>query len=167
MQKIRLYKSKALFVLFITGCVLLAAFIFLMSSEPAAVSGGRSGGIVEWIAPIFFKDFDKLPQLQREELLSRLDHIIRKIAHFCIYATLGALLALAFFYFEKTYVWHVAIPLLCGALYAAGDEIHQYFVPGRGPLFSDVVLDSSGVLCGALVIMIFACIIRKIKATRN
>ena len=43
------------------------------------------------------------------------------------------------------------------ALYAATDELHQYFVPGRACMFTDVCIDSFGALLGILfatVIMI-------------
>ena len=42
--------------------------------------------------------------------------------------------------------------LLAAAVYAASDEIHQAFVPGRGPAVTDVLLDSAGALCGILIV---------------
>ena len=36
------------------------------------------------------------------------------------------------------------------ALYAATDEIHQYFVPGWACMFTDVCIDSVGALLGVL-----------------
>ena len=38
------------------------------------------------------------------------------------------------------------------ALYAATDEIHQLFVPGRGGQIRDVLIDSSGALIGLLFV---------------
>ena len=35
--------------------------------------------------------------------------------------------------------------VLC-VLYAASDELHQYFVPGRAALVGDVVIDALGIL---------------------
>lgn len=37
--------------------------------------------------------------------------------------------------------------VLC-VLYAASDELHQYFVPGRAALVGDVVIDALGILPG-------------------
>ncbi len=159
MQKVRLYSSKWIFALAVLLCVLLSAFIFHMSNEPATVSAGRSGGIADVLAPIFISDFDMLNEAEREEILSQIDHTVRKIAHFCLYATLGALFVFASLWFERTWRAHLLLPWLFGTLYAASDEIHQMFVPGRGPLFTDVVLDSCGVLCGAAVILGTACIV--------
>ena len=38
-----------------------------------------------------------------------------------------------------------------GTLYAASDEIHQLFVPGRSGQLRDVFLDSAGVAAGILL----------------
>ena len=35
--------------------------------------------------------------------------------------------------------------------YSCSDEIHQLFVPGRAMLVRDVLIDSCGALCGALL----------------
>ena len=39
----------------------------------------------------------------------------------------------------------------CAALYAATDEVHQLFVPGRAGLFTDVLIDATGAAIGLLV----------------
>lgn len=166
MQKINAYSSRKVYALAVTLCVLLSLFIFCMSNEPAEVSADRSGGIADIIAPIFVKNFEKLDAAEREAVLSTTDHIIRKIAHFCMYATLGALFTFASLYRKRTWLCHILLPLAFGALYAASDEIHQVFVPGRGPLVTDVILDSCGVLCGALFVTLLAWLMisKQIKA---
>ena len=150
MQKVRGYSSVKIFIFAVFLCVACALFIFCMSSEVATASAERSGGIADIIAPIINDKFDSLDEEAKEAYLSKIDHVIRKIAHFCIYATLGALFAFASLYYERTWKKHILLPQLFGSLYAASDEIHQSFVPGRGPLFTDVVLDSAGVFCGII-----------------
>lgn len=44
--------------------------------------------------------------------------------------------------------------LIIGIVYASSDEIHQCFTPGRGPLLTDVIIDTMGVLLGILLIML-------------
>ena len=39
----------------------------------------------------------------------------------------------------------------CATLYAATDELHQLFVPGRAGLFTDVLIDATGAAIGLLV----------------
>lgn len=159
MQKIRLYSSTKLFAVAVALSVALSVFIFCMSNEPATVSAERSGGIAGVIAPLFVWNFDELDSAEREEILSDIDHVVRKIAHFCLYATLGALFTSASFWYSRTWIAHLLLPTLFGTLYAASDEIHQMFVPGRGPLFSDVVLDSCGVLAGVLFVIAIARVV--------
>ena len=49
-------------------------------------------------------------------------------------------------------------------LYACSDEFHQAFVPGRGPAFRDVLVDTSGGLTALLIIYIRA-ILKKSAAS--
>ena len=52
---------------------------------------------------------------------------------------------------DKTKKQKVSGSLLFGAFYAATDEIHQYFVPGRSARLFDVGIDSLGVMTGILI----------------
>ena len=45
-------------------------------------------------------------------------------------------------------------PWVIAAAYAATDEFHQLFVPGRSGQISDVVLDSAGALAGLLILTV-------------
>ncbi len=42
----------------------------------------------------------------------------------------------------------IAFALLVCVLYAISDEVHQMFVPGRGPGIKDVLIDSVGATVG-------------------
>ena len=46
----------------------------------------------------------------------------------------------------------ILIPWAVATVYAATDEFHQLFVPGRSGQISDVLLDSAGVMAGLLVL---------------
>ena len=69
-----------------------------------------------------------------------IDKIVRKMAHFVSFGFLAWLLMKAIQPNPRTYV----LAWLLATLYGFSDEIHQIFVPGRTPLFSDVVIDSFG-----------------------
>jgi len=59
---------------------------------------------------------------------------------------------------EKPRPWRWSQALLAlgvATLYAASDEIHQYFVPSREARFGDVMLDATGAALGLLVIWAF------------
>ncbi len=69
-----------------------------------------------------------------------------KVAHFSVYAVLGALVARA--------IWPVrakrrlAVAALALGLFGAIDEWHQNFIPGRDASLADWLADSSGALVG-------------------
>ena len=166
MQKIRLYRSVRLRTLFLLLTVLLAGMIFYMSSETATESGERSHSIVAIIIKAFFPDFETMPETQQTELLASGDHILRKCTHFATYALLGGLVCLSSLGFFASPAAHLCRSLFLSALYAASDEIHQSFVPGRGPALTDVLLDSAGALCGILFILLVAALLLK-KQTKK
>ncbi len=72
--------------------------------------------------------------------LSLDNELIRKTAHFVEYGILFWLLVRGPL---RGRPW---IALACCVAYAAMDETHQIFVPGRGPSVFDVALDSTGAL---------------------
>lgn len=156
MQKMRLYSARWIYVIALCLVFLCAAFIFKMSHESSETSSNRSSIIADKVAESAVKNFDSKTQPEKISTTLKIEHILRKTAHFCIYTAFGALLAFASLWHSRTWIAHGLIALLIGTLYAASDELHQSFIPGRGPLFTDVILDSAGVLCGALVMLAFA-----------
>lgn len=71
-----------------------------------------------------------------------------KVVHFGAYAVLGVLLAYGAVQSRLTMRW----PVLIGLAYAASDEIHQAFVPGRSPDVADWTADALGVAAGCFVL---------------
>ena len=53
--------------------------------------------------------------------------------------------------------------LIIGIIYASSDEIHQCFTPGRGPLLTDVIIDTMGVLLGILLVILGIKIYKEIQ----
>ena len=79
-----------------------------------------------------------------------LDFILHKVAHLIVYAVLGWLVARAIDGPTRSPRFLVAATLLLCVAYAATDELHQSFVPGRGPSPRDVVIDAAGASLGLL-----------------
>ncbi|NUT56155.1 MAG: VanZ family protein [Thermoleophilia bacterium] len=92
--------------------------------------------VVVWAAVIFA--FSAVPDLGTG--LGTWDLVLRKIAHACEFAVLGALLLRALRDGRAAFAG--------GVLYAISDEVHQLFVPGRHGAALDVAIDSVGVLVG-------------------
>lgn len=74
------------------------------------------------------------------------DFIIKKSAHMLGYA----LLALAYLRAFNGDISKWKLIWLLAILYAATDEFHQSFVPGRGPSVIDVGIDAIGAFLGLL-----------------
>ena len=88
------------------------------------------------------------------------DHILRKTAHFCEFALLGAELRLLFLLMGQRGLQGLMNALFAGLAAAVTDETIQIFSQ-RGSQVSDVVLDFSGVVTGALVISLIAFLCRR------
>jgi VanZ family protein len=91
------------------------------------------------------------------ETLSSIHHVIRKCGHFTEYFIFSLLLLRAIRAGSRDFGLRLAlIVVLIVAGYAAVDEFHQLFVPGRGAAVSDVLLDTTGgaaaQLCVALIV---------------
>lgn len=115
--------------------VVCAAVIFLLSADNATQSSARSDGLLAFL-------FERLG-------LSLSSHIIRKAAHMLEYCGFALLLYNA--YLQSFRSPQPALSLLSAALYAATDEIHQFFSAGRACLLRDVFIDAAGAAAGVLL----------------
>jgi len=87
------------------------------------------------------------------ETLSLIHHVIRKCGHFTEYFVLSLLLLHALRAGTRDFGLRCAlIVILIVAGYAALDEFHQLFVPGRGAAVSDVLLDTTGGAAAQLLV---------------
>ena len=144
MSNNRINKSRVIFGLL---TIAVMVFIFIFSCENADKSSDTSGTIVDLIVNIFYKKFNDMTLAEQTEILDLISHIIRKTAHFVIYAALGFFVFLTSGHkrmFCRETLW---VLLFCG-LYAVSDEIHQYFVPGRACMIRDMLLDTCGSITG-------------------
>lgn len=128
--------------------VLNIAFIWGNSLLPGSVSGALSNWLRDVLAAI-------LPGGESDPTARR--GLLRKLAHFTEFACLGALFSWLFSMLQKPRM----LSLLCGFLVASADETIQRFVPDRGPSFRDVLIDTSGVLAGMLLVLLGYAISKK------
>ena len=77
------------------------------------------------------------------------DLLLRKGGHFLGYALLGAAYQRGLAWRRGPAMRDLTMAILMALLYAASDEIHQRFTPGRTPSVSDVLLDGVGAAVGA------------------
>lgn len=146
-------RKKVCFVLMLVWmCV-----IFTFSARPGTLSEKDSGRAGLILGQIFIPDFEEWSREEQEAFAEQADYPVRKTAHAAEYALLGLLVAGAYVDREMKFRRRVLVPWGAASLYAATDEIHQLFVPGRSGQLSDVLLDSAGVLLG---VILFALICR-------
>ena len=107
-------------------------------------------------------------QLNRLLIAKMIDFPVRKCAHATEYAVLGVLiLRTAYSFSEDSGKRSMLICWCAGTAYAASDELHQLFVPGRSCQFRDVCIDSAGVLAGVLVFSLIKHEIVKYKEKKK
>ena len=129
--------------------------IFFFSMEDAERSDRRSGMISVRIIPVFHPDYGQLDELTQQSVYDRVQHIVRKCAHFTEFTILGFLLRLCLeSWFGHRTQRHRTLALAglgAGAAYACTDEMHQMTTAGRSGQWTDVLVDSCGVFCGVLL----------------
>ncbi len=138
--------------------ILCMSLIFWFSSQEAIESDQTSTSFMSMIIRFFDAD-NSLDDETVSQMAAGLNHIVRKGAHFSIYAVLGGLIFLLIRQYRPGFLHSLINSVILSMLYACSDEIHQVFVPGRAGRISDVLLDTAGALCGAgallLIIFIF------------
>jgi VanZ family protein len=82
-----------------------------------------------------------------------------KVIHLVEFTVLGFLAVRAFCYPRLRDSWKqsVLLSILFCFLYAAFDECHQYFIPGRTASVYDFIADVSGALLGTFLWVRFFC----------
>jgi VanZ family protein len=82
-----------------------------------------------------------------------LEWLVKKGAHFSVYALLALLLWRAFDWRERLWRW----AWLVAVVYAISDEWHQSFVSNRHPQATDVLIDA----CGAATALLIAWLLSR------
>ena len=158
-MKINILRATLIILLFLQMWI-----IFGFSNQDGETSGTISRQITELITKKI-SAIQNLPNDEKEIVLKKIEHIVRKLAHFSIYTVIGFLLMSLMSTYKIKQKNRIAISAIIGLLYAILDEIHQAFVPGRGPLVGDVFIDFSGVVMGIFIayIIIIFCLIKFFK----
>lgn len=135
--------------------------IFWLSAQNGDTSGQLSQGLLAWLVELIQGVLGPFWQwLLGTEVNQAVLHTgLRKLAHFSAYWILAMLI-------YADLLWAPIAPMrgrhtslltgwtytlvICG-LYAVSDEVHQAFVPGRGPSPIDVGIDTLGALFGLMV----------------
>ncbi|ETP71170.1 putative integral membrane protein [Lachnospiraceae bacterium JC7] len=142
--------------------ILWMIVIFVFSAQPADQSTETSLFIGQMVETVCVPGFVNLTSEEKRAMAENIDFLVRKTAHATEYAILGVLLCLsAEELLECSFTKRQRMAFLFGVCYAATDEFHQLFVPGRAGMLRDVILDSAGVLAGVMCVYVFKKITEK------
>ena len=148
--------------------VFIMGLIFYFSMQNSAESDFVSNSLLQKIIFLFEKNLNNLPTQEQLIVVEKYHFILRKLAHFGIYASLGFFV----FGFFGTYNRYKKAVLLFFSVaftffYALSDEFHQMFVSGRSAQFTDVLIDTSGGILGSIIMAIFLYFVVKIFIKRR
>ena len=126
--------------------------IFSFSARKADESAAMSHSVGKEIGELVIPGFGSWPEDKQEQFAEKIDFPVRKCAHATEYAVLGVLILGTAYSFSEDHGKRMILCCWCaGTAYAATDEIHQLFVPGRSCQFRDVCIDSAGILTGIVL----------------
>lgn len=135
--------------------LLLCNLVFIWGNS--LLPGEISGAFSDWVKDILSQLFSG------GESTPKGGGLLRKIAHFTEFTTLGLLLSWLFGMLQKP----KARPFVLGVLAACIDETIQIFVPDRGPGLKDVCIDSCGVAFGMILLHFGHTLLLKKRSTQN
>lgn len=120
---------KKLRIIFIILSITWMVVVFLFSNEPSDESKNTSSFVTKIIANIIYGD--NLPEKELTLKIQELDPIIRKLAHYTLYAIGGFLICSVISTYDISIKRNILISQGIGSIYAITDEIHQYFIPRK------------------------------------
>lgn len=160
------------FVVFLL-LILSMGGMYYFSSQNGYISTKQSNTVVDVVDEIrnevTLKD-DKLINI-KDKVFNKLkmygnkSYIVRKMAHFSIYACIGMSLTLFIYLLSNKIILSSILGFILSIGYALFDEYRQLSVDGRAGSLKDVFIDSSGALAGIVFIFIFLVMCRIIYRT--
>ncbi|MGL5507115.1 MAG: VanZ family protein [Paraclostridium sp.] len=151
-------------------CLLLVVFtmgaMYYFSGQEGNKSKAQSDGAVKIIDEIrnevTLKD-ERLISI-KEKIFNKLKqygdkgYVVRKMAHFSIYAAIGTSICLFLYVFTKKIFISSTLAFMLSAMYAYYDELtRQVAVAGRVGTIKDVFIDSAGAFTG--IAILFAIVV--------
>jgi len=148
-NRVKQYPIKA--VLSWSSVVIWMAVIFAFSHQSATQSGQLSLSIADTIVRLIYKQAD-------QTFILWVNQLLRNFAHGFIYFILGLMTSWAFSETGIHDARNALFSFVICALYAASDELHQAFVPGRAAQLSDYFIDLTGIVLALILYQIQAAL---------
>lgn len=146
-------------VAYIIFVIIWMSTMFLFSNQQGTASSGTSRKVSEIVVNII-NIKKQYTDLEKEEIIQQVEPIIRKLAHYTLYAIGGILIANCVYQFVNNEKYLILVSTTIGIIYAISDEIHQLIIPGRSGNVKDVIIDSIGILTGIVLFLLAKEIIK-------
>lgn len=151
-------------VLAIMWMCIIFAFSAQTKEESGAVSQSFTYQLVSNTRTFFNLD---LSDARVKEIADAIEGFVRKAAHMTEFGILSVLIFIWIGQWEMSLLRHGLTASGAAAVYAASDEIHQLFVPGRAGRFSDVCIDSAGAVLGVVVFVVIVKLVTTIRSLKK
>lgn len=155
--------------------VLTMGAMYYFSSQEGDVSKHQSDTAVNVIdkmrSEITLKD-NKIISI-KEKVFNKLKqygdkgYIVRKMAHFSIYACIGVSISLLIYVLSKRIYISSVVAMIASISYAYYDEMRQLTVDGRVGSIKDVLIDASGAVTGILILFVIIIVFKGIRGFFN
>lgn len=155
--------------------VLTMGAMYYFSSQEGDVSKHQSDTAVNVIdkmrSEITLKDH-KIISI-KEKVFNKLKqygdkgYIVRKMAHFSIYACIGVSISLLIYVLSKRIYISSVVAMIASISYAYYDEMRQLTVDGRVGSIKDVLIDASGAVTGILILFVIVIVFKGIRGFFN
>lgn len=161
----KLNKSLTLKILSFMMLLLSISIIAFFTGFDRDESDKMSRSVVRIIETVVDRYFD----IDQKDISwsDRLNTIVRKLGHFLEFTFLGISSGLFFIQVLKRKWVVIVSSFALSSIVAVLDEFRQNFVPGRGPSFTDVLIDMSGAIVGIALIFILYLAHNRIKTLEN
>ena len=142
--------------------IVMAMVIFGFSKQDGEESSGLSYKAADIILTVCDKagivDYN---ENNRESMIEAVQFPIRKAAHMTEYAVLAILVMIALIVDGIKGIKLPIISAVIATAFAATDEFHQYFIPGRSAEVMDVCIDTLGASIGLAILFFTLKVVRK------
>ena len=155
-------KNKIKRIIFAILIILNCSLIFYFSNQVADDSSVQSSRVVDWVSEVL-PSIRNLEETEKDSVKAMLVPIVRKTAHFSIYAMLGIwTINFALTFGKINMQQKIIYTILFCLFYAITDEIHQIFIEGRSCEIRDILIDTLGAATGTLIMLGIIKLIEKI-----
>lgn len=162
-DKVRKWSNIAGILAIIWMCVIFF-FSAQTKEESSVVSEGFSYRMVSSTGLLFHLHID---EEQLREIAGAIERFVRKGAHMTEFAILALLLYGWLCRWQLSRLRRATAATILAVLYACSDEVHQLFVAGRAGRFSDVLIDSAGVVLGMTVFLLILKLAERLRRRRG